>query len=228
MAISFPIPTQPNQRFSSGGKTWEWNGYAWNSVANASALGATGATGPSGESNFADYLKSVGMSTTVVDTTPRHVTFSSNNITTGSIFFANFTPIVNMSVTQLTVATAGTTATSISLFQMGLYSYNETTNTYTKIAETANDTSILNSPAGIFTRSFSPASTQSLVAGNVYAFAVISIFSGGSVAMTSTNVGSIASTLSPFMNRTLLNQTILPSSVTGSTITGIRILGRIS
>jgi hypothetical protein len=45
MAISFPIPTAPNEQFSSGGKTWQWNGYAWDSVANASALGATGATG---------------------------------------------------------------------------------------------------------------------------------------------------------------------------------------
>jgi hypothetical protein len=48
MPITFPIPTTPNQRFSSGGKTWQWNGYAWNSIANASAIGATGATGLSG------------------------------------------------------------------------------------------------------------------------------------------------------------------------------------
>jgi hypothetical protein len=48
MPITFPIPTTPNQRFSSGGKTWQWNGYAWNSVANASAIGATGATGLTG------------------------------------------------------------------------------------------------------------------------------------------------------------------------------------
>jgi hypothetical protein len=45
MPITFPTPTTIGEQFSSGGKTWEWNGYAWNSVANASAIGATGATG---------------------------------------------------------------------------------------------------------------------------------------------------------------------------------------
>jgi len=50
MPITFPIPTTIGEQFSSGGKTWKWNGYAWNSVANASAIGATGATGP-GTSN---------------------------------------------------------------------------------------------------------------------------------------------------------------------------------
>ena len=46
MPITFPTPTTIGQQFPSGGKTWRWNGYAWNSIANASALGATGATGP--------------------------------------------------------------------------------------------------------------------------------------------------------------------------------------
>jgi hypothetical protein len=48
MPITFPTPTTIGEQFSSGGKTWEWNGYAWNSVANASAIGATGATGATG------------------------------------------------------------------------------------------------------------------------------------------------------------------------------------
>ena len=46
MPITFPTPTTIGEQFASGGKTWQWNGYAWDSIANASALGATGATGP--------------------------------------------------------------------------------------------------------------------------------------------------------------------------------------
>ena len=45
MPITFPIPTSVGPQFSSGGKTWQWNGYAWDSIANTAVMGATGATG---------------------------------------------------------------------------------------------------------------------------------------------------------------------------------------
>jgi hypothetical protein len=45
MPIIFPTPTSVGEQFSSGGKTWQWNGFAWDSIANTSAIGATGATG---------------------------------------------------------------------------------------------------------------------------------------------------------------------------------------
>jgi hypothetical protein len=180
----------------------------------------------SGITDFTNYLASVGMSPTAVDTTPRFVTFASSNITSGTVFLSNFTPIVNMSVTQLTAITAGT-ATSATLFQMGLYSYNESTNTYTKIAETANDTSIPLGAAGTYTRSFSPASTQTLTAGTRYAFALIAVFTG-SFPLNATSVSSMPSALSPSMNRSLGGQTSLPASITTSAATSIRLLGRIS
>lgn len=48
MPITFPTPTFVGQTFSAAGKTWQWNGYAWDSIANTAAIGATGATGPAG------------------------------------------------------------------------------------------------------------------------------------------------------------------------------------
>jgi hypothetical protein len=48
MPITFPTPTFVGQTYSAAGKTWQWNGYAWDSIANTAAIGATGATGPIG------------------------------------------------------------------------------------------------------------------------------------------------------------------------------------
>lgn len=48
MPITFPTPTFVGQTYSAAGKTWQWNGYAWDSIANTAAIGATGATGPAG------------------------------------------------------------------------------------------------------------------------------------------------------------------------------------
>ena len=182
--------------------------------------------GNSSVADLTNYLASVGMSTTAIDTTPRFVTFGSNNLTTGTIFLSNFTPIVNMSVTQLTIITVGTASTASS-FQMGLYSYNESTNTYTKIAETANDTSIPLGAAGTYTRLFSPASTQTLTAGTRYAFAVHCIFTG-SLPIYATSVSSMPSALSPSMNRAIGLQPNLPASITTSLATNLRPFGRIS
>lgn len=47
MPIDFPIPTFVGETFSAGGKTWIWNGYAWD-AATITAVGATGATGVQG------------------------------------------------------------------------------------------------------------------------------------------------------------------------------------
>jgi hypothetical protein len=44
MPIDFPIPSYVGELFTAGGKTWVWNGYAWDAV-TPTAIGATGATG---------------------------------------------------------------------------------------------------------------------------------------------------------------------------------------
>jgi hypothetical protein len=47
MPIEFPTPQFTGETFTSGGKTWVWNGYAWD-AATPTAIGATGATGATG------------------------------------------------------------------------------------------------------------------------------------------------------------------------------------
>jgi hypothetical protein len=47
MPINFPIPTYVGELFPAAGKTWRWNGYAWDAVTET-AVGATGATGSQG------------------------------------------------------------------------------------------------------------------------------------------------------------------------------------
>jgi hypothetical protein len=45
-AIDFPDSPNLNDTFTSGGRTWIWNGTVWNTV--TTQVGATGPTGPTG------------------------------------------------------------------------------------------------------------------------------------------------------------------------------------
>lgn len=71
-AIDFPDSPSVNDEFTSGDKTWIWNGSVWNTVTSALGYtgptgadgvdGATGPTGPagadgvSGEAAFSSFL----------------------------------------------------------------------------------------------------------------------------------------------------------------------------
>ena len=50
MPIDFPNNPTLNEEFTSAGKTWMWNGYAWDAITltPVGATGSTGATGPQG------------------------------------------------------------------------------------------------------------------------------------------------------------------------------------
>lgn len=59
MPIDFPNDPQLNDEFTAAGKTWEWNGFAWNAI-TLTPVGATGATGPQGTPGGATGATGVG------------------------------------------------------------------------------------------------------------------------------------------------------------------------
>ena len=59
MPIDFPNNPQLNDEFTAAGKTWQWNGFAWNAI-TLTPVGATGATGPQGTPGGATGATGVG------------------------------------------------------------------------------------------------------------------------------------------------------------------------
>lgn len=114
-----------------------------------------------------------------LDTVPRTaLAFSSLALTSGTIAFAFFTPAVNLTISQIAMATAATAASGLTLARMGLFTFNETTATL--VAQTASDTTLFTSTRTIYTRSLSNASggfpaTYTLQAGTRYGVGVICV-----------------------------------------------------
>jgi hypothetical protein len=65
MQINFPDNPTPNEEFLAAGKTWKWNGFAWDAI-TLTPVGATGATGVVG-SNGATGATGAGITTGSVD-----------------------------------------------------------------------------------------------------------------------------------------------------------------
>jgi hypothetical protein len=123
--------------------------------------------------------RSFGFSSSAIETWPRGnaAPSASNWASTQRVQFAMFTPVKNLTVSEASLFVAGTTASGTTVARMGLYTWNESTETATLVAQTANDTTLFNTVSTLQTRSFDttggyPAS-YSLVAGTTYAFAAI-------------------------------------------------------
>jgi hypothetical protein len=112
MPINFPTPQFIGETFTSGSKTWIWNGYGWDSI-TPTGIGATGPTGPTGATGFRGATGTTGpigptgttgptgatgpggtgdkgglrynFSTTVTDSDPGVGNFRYNNATIGSV-----------------------------------------------------------------------------------------------------------------------------------------------
>ena len=215
--IIFPTPTSAGEQFSSGGKTWQWNGFAWDSIANASAIGATGATGVT---DFTNYLASVGQSSTVIETIERNSAVGSTAPNSGILFLMMITPIVNTTITKLSTyvasASSGTT-----LFRMGVYSFNEGTNTATLLASTANSPTATQSIQLAELPLTSPTSIT-LAAGARYAFGFIGVGHTLAPTLTSALIAPAVSALSPIMSRSVAGQTDLPATIVATSSPGAR------
>lgn len=169
-------------------------------------------------------LKALNQSTTAIDVSPRYDNRSAT-FTSGTIYWTFFTPMINATITALSVASAGTATSGATTIQMGLYSFDETT--ATRLAYTANDTSIFATRNTIYTRSLN--SSVNVVAGTRYGFAVL-------VVATTPGTGYLAfgyppaalNALGPIMRGYLDSQTALPSSATPLTDTSNGYWGRLT
>lgn len=173
----------------------------------------------------------LNLSTTAVDTAPR---MNSQNaiFADGNCYFTFFTPLKNMTVSEVTTATAGTAGSSITYAAAGLYTFDGTTATL--VARTANDTSLYGSTFTNYTRSFSTTggypSSYTLVAGERYALAVLVTTTGTAPALyiSSGFIPTNLAALDPRMTGMLTSQTELPTTATGFTGTTVAAWGRFS
>ena len=239
MPITFPTPTSVGQQFSSGGKTWQWNGYAWDSIANTAVMGATGATGlqgatglagspggatgatgATGTTDYTNYLASIGQSPNIIETIERNSAVASTAPNSGILFLMMITPVVNITITKLSTyvasASSGTT-----LFRMGVYSFNEGTNTATLLASTANSPTATQSIQLVELPLTSPTSVT-LVGGTRYAFGFIGVGHTLAPTLASATIVSAISALPPVMSRSVSGQTDLPATVVATSSPGAR------
>lgn len=112
---------------------------------------------------------------TAVEVFPRLHATQGRDLVGGQITFAFFTPMYDLTVSSVRVATVGTAAAGLTLARMGLYTVSG--NTLTLAARTASDTSLFTATFTQYSRSFDTAggypATFDLVKGVRYAFAVI-------------------------------------------------------
>jgi hypothetical protein len=170
----------------------------------AGATGATGSPGPAGSNASATtsasalvegtlpdarlsssvilssaLAQSQQQSTSVVDAFDRRLVNTTQNLTSGAIYWSFFTAAWTATVTQISMASGGS-ASALTLARMGLYTADASGNA-TLVARTASDTTLFTSPA-LFTRSFATAGgypdSYTLNAGSRYAVAMM-LVSGG-------------------------------------------------
>ena len=81
MPIEFPTPTFIGQTFFAGGKGWRWNGFAWDSIANTQAIGATGPIGATGLTGQSTTFYNYRANTSTLSGVPAVGTLYWNNAT---------------------------------------------------------------------------------------------------------------------------------------------------
>jgi len=179
--------------------------------------------------NTADYKKNIN-SGTAVDVIPRYDNRSSF-FTSGTTYFSFFTPVEEIEIDSISVASAGATTTGTTLVKFGLYTFDETD--AVKVAETANDVTIFSTANTLFTRAFDdsgiyPAS-YTLMPGVRYGIAVLVIATTPGSGYVSYGFSPISiNTLTPRLNGTLAGQADLPNTASSLSASTIAFWGRLS
>ena len=141
------------------------------------------------------------MSSTAIDTAPRLFN-NSATFTSGTMYFTFFTPLRDLTVSSIRMASAGSSTSGTSLIRFGLYTFDGTT--ANMVARTANDVSIFSLPQTVYQRNFSTdggfPSTYNLIKGQRYAVAVIVVATNtGNAYVSSAAVPNALNSLDPRM-----------------------------
>jgi len=172
------------------------------------------------------------MSSTVQDTHERLNSITSVGGTSQTVYWSFFTPLRDITVSQVTTASGGTAAAGVTGARMGLYSISGTT--LTLLARTASDATLFTATSTLYTRSFDTTggypATYTLTAGTRYAFAIrVQATTMPTLAATSTN--SAIAALTPRVTAAIGGLSDLPTTqtvVVNGSITSNAFFGRFS
>jgi hypothetical protein len=199
--MAFPASPTIGQQHTEGGRTYSWNGSAWDLVLSVSTHASTHTAAGSDALTLAasqigsGTLADARLSSNVVTATALHARFSMPTaavetfprmavsflvMTSGGALHSFFTPLATVTVSQITMLSGGTAAAGLTLARMGLCTYDESTGAATLVARCASDTTLFNSTRTAYTRSFDSSSggfpaTYTLTAGARYGIALLCV-----------------------------------------------------
>jgi len=139
------------------------------------------------------HLQGLLNQTSVVVETVLRQNLTANSMFSGNMIYCFFTPLVTVTVSQITMASGGTAGTGATTTSMGLFTVNSSDQPLL-VARTAVDTTLFQATNTVYTRSFDTGggypATYTLVAGTRYAVGVNS--SGGTTITLSSTTSSSA------------------------------------
>jgi hypothetical protein len=161
-------------------------------------------------------------SSSVIETIPRTSLVASLNIS-ARIWFTHFTPLADITVSEISMASGSQIAASLTLAKMGLYTFDGTT--LTLVARTASDTTLFTVANTVYTRSFDTTggfpATYQLLAGQRYAVAHLLVgttmpsnIANNSQATITSLSPKTATTIAPTQSDLPLTTTTLSSTAT--------------
>lgn len=159
--------------------------------------------------NLAGFL---GTTTSTIETVPRFVVTSAITVPTGTVFYTWVTPLWDVTVTSIAVVVT-TAATTSSSSYAGIYSWDGTTLTQVSVSSSSNTWLTATGSRSLAVSSYT------MTAGTRYAIAMVSNHTG-TVAVNGTNVGVLATPLTPRLSATQSSSTLPSSSSSFTAVAG--------
>lgn len=175
-----------------------------------------------------DIMGTLASSSTFVESiTGRNFTLGVSSHVSGEVFLARISPFEDITVSQLQMLTGTSGFSGTTVARMALYTFDGTT--YTKVAQTANDTSLFAASGTSYTRSFDTTggfpATYAMLAGGEYAIGIVwTGTSGGRIVHQ--NAPAILTGLTPVTAARFTGQTDLAATYTYAGSSTQRIYGR--